>query len=90
MSQLHTRAKCELVLQPLFWLWKTFPKVYWILLDLLASSISNLGFVSRTWRKNLTVHTKSIFRGVATLLNELDWAGIEPATIRFPGQTLYH
>ena len=24
------------------------------------------------------------------LLNELDWAGIEPATIRFPGQTLYH
>ena len=69
MSQLHTRAKCKLVLQPLFWLWKTFPKVYWILLDLLASSISNLGFVSRTWRKNLTVHTKSIFRGVATLLS---------------------
>ena len=24
------------------------------------------------------------------LLNELDWAGIEPATICFPGQTLYH
>ena len=24
------------------------------------------------------------------LLNELDWAGIKPATIRFPGQTLYH
>ena len=24
------------------------------------------------------------------MLNELDWAGIEPATIRFPGQTLYH
>ena len=24
------------------------------------------------------------------MLNELDWAGIEPVTIRFPGQTLYH
>ena len=24
------------------------------------------------------------------VLNELDWAGIEPATIHFPGQTLYH
>ena len=28
--------------------------------------------------------------GMRGLLNELDWAGIEPATIRFLGQTLYH
>ena len=27
---------------------------------------------------------------LSRLLNELDWAGIEPATICFPGQTLYH